>query len=92
MPDLSKWVIVEYIESIPHWNKDGGDYHETVMAHIPEHVACQISLYESKLDVELAKPDCNEDDLVTVEDNHTHAKLVYNHAMQSSCRRSLSSR
>ncbi|KAM0707005.1 hypothetical protein Q7P35_006336 [Cladosporium inversicolor] len=40
------------------------------------------SLYESKLDVELAEPEYNEDDLVIIEDDRTHDKLVHNHAMQ----------
>jgi len=82
VPDLSKWMIVEYIESTPHFGDDGESHHETIIAHVPEYVVRQVPLYESKLDVELAKPGHNENDLITIEDDHTHDKLVYNHAMQ----------
>lgn len=83
MPDLSKWLFVQYVESTPYWSDNGEpDHFETITVFLPEYILRQVPYYELKLDVELAKPGYNEDDLITIEDDHMHNKLVYNHAMK----------
>lgn len=83
MPSNSKWLIVKYVESTPYWSDNGEpDHFETISVFLPEYVVRQVSHYQSKLDVELAKPDYNENVLIIIEDDHMHDKHVYNYAIQ----------
>lgn len=84
MPDLSKRLFVQYVESTPYWSENAEpDYFETITVFLPKYIVRQVPHYESKLDVELAKLGYNEDDLIIIEDDHTRNKLVYNHAIKS---------
>lgn len=82
MPDLTRWVIVEYIESDPYTSGDGEEHYRTIGCQLPEFVVRQLPLYESKLDAELARPDSREDDIITISDDHTQDKRVFNHAIR----------
>lgn len=82
MPDLTRWVIVEYIESDPYTSGDGEEHYRTIGCQLPEFVVRQVPLYESKLDAELARPDSKEDDIITISDDHTQDKRVFNHAIR----------
>jgi hypothetical protein len=83
MPYNSKWLFVKYVESTSYWSDNGEPEHfETITVFLPEYVVRQVSHYQSKLDAELAKPDYNENVLITIEDDHMHDKHVYNYAIQ----------
>ena len=55
---------------------------KTITVFLPEYIVRQIPHYVLKLDAELAKPDCNLNALITIEDDYTHKQLICNYAIQ----------
>jgi len=79
----SKWILVKYVESTPYRSDDREPEHfETITVFLPEYVVRQVPHYALKLDTELAKPNYNQNVLITIEDDYMHNKLIYNYAIQ----------
>lgn len=81
MPDSTRWVFVEYLESAVSLNPGGGRYYKTVGCHIPESVARQIPQYEVQLNEDLVESSYSVVDMITIWDDHKHDKQVYNQAI-----------